>query len=598
MAGRRAAHGALAGAHLPGTQNRPMRLAAALIASTIALLAMVGCRPETAKPPGPMLVKAPLLKGIGDAQMTISTREPLAQQFFDQGLRLAYAFDHAEALRSFSEAARLDPQCAMCAWGMAYAAGPNINSPLRPADPRAVQQAKRALSLAGGVTAKERALIQAMAARFDLAAVPPAVGGASPSPVCSMPTPPKDADPLDIAYAQAMANVARAYPDDDEITVVYAESLLMLSPWQWWSRDGAQPREGTVEGIDTLERVLARSPRHAGANHFLIHALEASRTPQRALAAAERLGPLAPDAGHLVHMPAHIFVRVGRYADAVRANQEAIEADRRLEAQLRAQDFEPLVNVSHHYHFLWAAASMQGNAVVAIEAARRLNRQAVRPEQPYGAGGSNDYFLSLWWLAQVRFSRWGEILAEPEPQWPAHASSFTLAMRHYARGMAYARTGRAEPATAELAQFQSMARDPSVKALTLKGIDDLSALLALAEASLRGEILLAQGQTKRAIESLRRAVELEDALESEEPPPWPVPARQALGSALLLAGQPAEAERAFRADLERHPENGWALYGLAESLRRGKHGAEAAQVEARFRAAWKEADTRLPDPRY
>lgn len=569
----------------------------AVLAICLAVVLAAACQPDAARAPEPLQVQAPLLERIGNARLVITTAEPLAQQFFDQGLRLAYAFDYAEALRAFTEAARLDPQCAMCAWGMAYSVGPNINNPGRPADPRAAEYARRALALASKATPKERALIEAMAARLDLAALPaPAAAALSPS-LCAMPAPPKDADPLDIAYAQAMANVARAFPDDDEVTVLYAEALLMLSPWQWWSRDGSEPREGTLAAIDTLERVLARSPSHAGANHFLIHALEGSRTPERALAAADRLGELAPDAGHLVHMPSHIYVRLGRYADAVRANQAAIAADRRLVQQLRINGYEPLGEVSHHHHFLWAAAAMQGNGAVALEAARWLAAQAERPEQPFGRGGSNDYFLALPWLAQVRFARWGQILAAEEPKWPEHASVFPRAIRHYARGVALARLSRPDEAAKELAALQKVAADPSVNELTLKGIDDLSALLALAEASLRGEMLLARRQFGPALAQLRRAVELEDALESEEPPPWPVPARQALGAALLLASQPKEAAAAFSDDLQRHPENGWSLYGLAESLRRMKRTSEARAVEARFRAAWKDADVVMPDAR-
>jgi tetratricopeptide (TPR) repeat protein len=300
----------------------------------------------------------------------------------------------------------------------------------------------------------------------------------------------------------------------------------------------------------------------------------------------------------MVHMASHIFVRVGRYADAVRSNQQAIDADRRLDAQLRAQGFEPLGHVSHHHHFLWAAAAMQGNATVALDAARWLAAEAARPEQPYGDGGSNDYFLALPWLAQVRFARWEEILAAPEPKWPAHASSYPRAVRHYARGLALARTGNVQGASQELRALQSAAQDPALQGLTLKGIDDLGALLALAESSLRGEILLARRQHRRAIEALRRAVEQEDALESEEPPPWAVPARQALGAALLIADSPGGAERVYRADLDRHPDNGWSLYGLAESLRRQRRGEEAALFEARFRTAWRDADHSRPDARY
>jgi tetratricopeptide (TPR) repeat protein len=575
-----------------------MRAALVLAIASAALLLVAACRPEAARAPGPVPAQAPLLDRVGGARFAVTTSDPLAQQFFDQGLRLAYAFDHAEALRAFTEAARLDPNCAMCAWGMAYAVGPNINNPGRPADPRAAQHARRALELAAKATAKERALIEALAARLDLAAPPPAVAGAAPSPVCAMPPPPKDADPLDIAYAQAMANAARAFADDDEVTVLYAEALLMLSPWQWWSRDGSEPRESTLAAIDTLERVLARAPEHAGANHFLIHALEASRTPERALAAADRLGDLAPDAGHLVHMPSHIYVRLGRYGDAVRANQAAIAADRRLAQQLRANGYEALGAVSHHHHFLWAAAAMQGNAAVALEAARWLAVQAAREDRPFGAGGSNDYFLALEWLAQVRFARWGQILATPEPKWPEHASAFPRAIRHYARGLAYARTDRPDEAARELASLRKAATDPGLSGLTLKGIDDLTALLALAEVSLRGEILLARRHYKQALVALRQAVDLEDALESEEPPPWPVPSRQALGAALLLAGQPQQAAAAFSADLERHPDNGWALYGLAESLRRSRRTAEAEAVQGRYLAAWKGADSGPPDTRY
>jgi tetratricopeptide (TPR) repeat protein len=297
-------------------------------------------------------------------------------------------------------------------------------------------------------------------------------------------------------------------------------------------------------------------------------------------------------------MPSHIFMRVGRYADAMRVNREAIEADRRLEAQLRAQSFAPLGHVSHHHHFLWAAAALKGDSATALQAARWLADEAARPEQPFGAGGSNDYFLGLPWLTQVRFARWDDMLAAGEPLLPAHASRYPAAIRHYARGVALARTGKPEAASGELAQLQAAMADPRIEGLTLKGIDELAALLALADASLRGEILLAQRQYRRAIEQLRRTVELEDALESEEPPPWPVPARQALGSALLLAGNADDAEASFRADLDRYPDNGWALYGLAESLRRQKRAAEATLIEMRFRTAWLGADLRPPDARY
>lgn len=576
----------------------------AVCAATLALVVLVAaCRPDVDQAPEAVSsVLAPRLTRVGNANLVITTRVAPAQEFFSQGLRLAQAFDHREAQRAFAEAARLDPDCAMCAWGMAYAAGPNINHPLRPADPRAATYVQRAVALAAKATPKEQALIRALAARYDVApsllpqSAPPQSAPAAPS--CGrMPAPP-GAEPLDIAYAQVMAQVARDFADDDEIAVLYAEALLMLAPWEWWNRAGDVASEGTAAAIDTLERVLARSPQHAGANHFLIHALEGSRTPQRALAAAERLGELAPDAGHMVHMPSHIFVRIGRYADATRVNLDAIAADRRLEARLQAQGFAPLAHVSHHHHFLWASASMQGAAEVAIDAARWLAREANHDRQPFGSNGSNDYFLGLQWLALLRFSRWDEILAQPEPSWPAHTSAYPSGVWRFARGVALARAGKLEAANKELTLLQSAAVDPGLDGLTVKGIDDLSALLALAVESLRGEIALAQRRYDVALTHLRRAATLEDALEAEEPPPWAVPTRQALGAALLLAGRAIEAEAVFRADLARYPDNGWSLYGLAESLRRQKRSAAASAARKQFDDVWQTATLARPDPRF
>ncbi len=573
--------------------------AARAVAIALALL-LTACRPDTnTAPAAASSMQAARLTGVGNASLVITTRVASAQEFFNQGLRLAQAFDHREAQRAFAEAARLDPDCAMCAWGMAYAVGPNINHPLRPADPSAATYVQRAAALASKAAPKERALISALAARHDVAlSLPPRSVSPQAAPSCGPRSAPQGAEPLDIAYAQAMAQVARDFPDDDEIAVLYAEALLMLAPWEWWNRAGDVASEGTLAAIDTLERVLARSPQHAGANHFLIHALEGSRTPQRALTAAQRLGALAPDAGHMVHMPSHIFVRVGRYADATRVNLDAIEADRRLEAQLLAQGLTPLAHVSHHHHFLWASASMQGAAEVAIDAARWLAREANHDHQPFGSNGSNDYFLGLQWLALVRFSRWNEILAQPEPSWPAHASAYPGAVWRYARGVALARSGKLDAANRELTLLQSAAADPGLDGLTVNGIDDLSALLALAGEALRGEIALAQRRYGEALVHLRRAVTLEDALEAEEPPPWAVPTRQSLGAALLLAGRAVEAEAVFRADLARHPGNGWSLYGLAESLQRQKRSAAASAARKQFDDAWQTATLARPDSRF
>ncbi len=401
-----------------------------------------------------------------------------------------------------------------------------------------------------------------------------------------------DVGALDVAYAQAMARVAQQFPDDPDIRVLHAEALLLLAPWAWWR--GGEPATGTLQAIEELEAALALVPEHTGANHYLIHALEQSPTPERALAAAQRLAVLAPNAGHLVHMPSHIYLRVGRYADASHANVAAIAADDRFAAQIRAQGAAPLAHVSHHRHFLWATAAMEGRGAVSIGAARELAALVGQNGRPFGRAG-NEYFAALPLFAWVRFARWDEILAAPVPK---GASAYPRGVWHYARGMAFARSGRVDDARAELAALEAAADHDSLAELSFKGIDPLDAYLRVGIEALRGEIALARRRYAQALAHLRRAVALEDALESEEPPSWAVPQRHALGGALLLAGRAAEAAEVFREDLARFPANGWALYGLAESLRRQGRRSEALRVQSQFRAAWARADLARPDARY
>lgn len=557
------------------------------------VLLLAACRPS----PVAEAPRAPLIDGLGSASMPISVRGALAQRLFDQGIVLAWGFDHAEAARSFAEAARLDPECAMCEWGQAHALGPNINHPQRTHLEAAVAHARRAAALAKNAAPRERALIRAQAVRYGLDTGElraPDPRAEPPSSVCVTRPPTPETDPLDLAYAQEMGRVAAQFPDDADIAVLHAEALLLLAPWDWWSKAG-EAREGTRAAIEVLEKILARAPDHPGANHYLVHAYERSPVPERALAAAERLGALVPIAGHLVHMPAHIFMRVGRYADATRANQAAIDADTRLAAQLRAQGFEPLGHVSHHQHFLWSSASLQGRGDLALAAARALAEEAAQPGQPLGADGSNDYFIALPLFAQVRFAQWSAILASAEP---GGSTAYPRAVWQWARGMAQARAGDPAGAQAELDALDHAATDPSLAGRTWKGIDDLAALLSIAQASLRGEIALARRQYDAAIQSLQRAVELEDALEAEEPPPWAYPTRQALGSALLLAGRARQAEQAFRDDLRRFPANGWALYGLAESLRRQGRRTDAEKTARQFERAWMQSAAIRPESRY
>jgi tetratricopeptide (TPR) repeat protein len=578
----------------------PLRLAAALGA---ALLLLAAC--ERAAPPSATPAKAtaepvaPRLTGVGRSDFAVTTGSQEARAFFHQGLSLAFAFDHGEARRAFAEALRLDPRCALCAWGLSYVSGPYVNRPERDDLVATRAHIERALQLAGGASELERALIRAQALRVGVD--PDRVVAAQaprrdevplpPSALCVSPAP-RDADPADLAYARAMARLAFDFPDDADLGVLHAEALMMLSSWNWWTRQG-EPSPGTREAIAELNRVLALAPDHAGALHYLIHAYEQSPTPERATAAAERLPALAPAAGHMVHMPSHIWVRLGRYRDAVAVNQAAVAADAALEAQVRAQGFETVTLPSHHLHYLWWAAVLAGQGQVAIEAADRLGELVARGTLTYGGG--DDYFAALPLFARVRFARWDEIEAAPAP---VGASVYPRAVWHWARGMAQARRGAADAAERELAALAALLADPSLEGRSFKGIDELRSLLAIAAAALEGETHLARRQWPQAIASLARAVELEQALESEEPPPWAMSTRVELAGALLLAGRAAEAEAAARADLKRLPANGWALHALAESLRRQGRSAEAAQARAALAEAWRGADRVKPAVRY
>ncbi len=569
----------------------------ATFAVVLALLG--GCERAAAPavPAAPVGVPAaPRLEGVGRSDFQVTTTSAAARAFFNQGLSLAFAFDHGEAARAFAEALRLDPACAICAWGLSYATGPYVNRPERDDLVASRAHVQRALQLAGAASERERALIRAQAIRVGVDATlpPPAAGPVVPAPpgvMCVTPVP-RDADPADIAYAQAMARVAFEFVDDPDIGVLHAESLLMLSPWYWWTDAGA-PADGTREAIGELDRVLARTPDHAGALHYRIHAYEQSPMPELARDAAQRLPALAPNAGHLVHMPSHIWVRLGRYADAVAANEAAIDADAALAAQMQAQGFAPVAPPSHHLHFLWSSAALAGQGATAIGAADGAALAVTRGARTYGGG--DDYFVALPLFARVRFARWDEIDATPAP---AGSSVYPRAIWHWARGTAHARRGDAAAAERELAALNALITDASLDGRRFKGIDELRALLAIGAASLKGEVHAARRQWPQAISALTRAMQMEEALESEEPPPWAMSSHVELAGLQLLAGRARDAEQSARADLARHPANGWALYVLAESLKRQGRTAEAQRVKAQFETAWAQADVPRPDVRY
>jgi tetratricopeptide (TPR) repeat protein len=514
-----------------------------------------------------------LWDGLGDHHHPISTQNAVSQRYFDQGLRFVYAFDHPDAIRSFRYAQRADPACAMCSWGEALALGPNINVPMDSAAGAAAYAAiRRAVSLAARATPRERAYIAALAARY----------GEDPS---------ARRKTLDTAYSRAMSRLHRADPSDDDAAVLYAESEMLLGPWDYWL-PGKRAKPHGARALATLAAVVRRAPNHAGACHFYIHAVEAAY-PERAVPCAERLPSLMPGAGHVVHMPAHVYIRVGRYADAIERNVHALHADEPHIADMPADGVYRLALHPHNAHFLSFAASMIGRSAQALDAAAqtRAKTDTAMLRTP-GLGALQHYYM-MPLLASVRFGRWDAVLAEPEP---AEDLPYPRALRHYARAMARIARGDTAGGESELASLRRLRADERVKSVTIWDLNTGASLLDIAQASVEGELAAARSDWSAAVAALRRAVAIEDALTYDEPPPWHLPTRQHLGGVLLRAGRAAEAEAAFRQDLERHPENGWSLAGLASSLRaQGKH-AQAEQVDARFRRAWATAD--VPPPSF
>jgi tetratricopeptide (TPR) repeat protein len=515
---------------------------------------------------GPARDTVPLYNDLGDYHATITTSVPLTQQYFDQGLRLTYGFNHAEAIRAFREAARLDPKCAMCWWGVAFAYGPNINAPMDSASGvEAYNAARQAKRLAGNASPRERAYIDAIQKRY--AAVPPAKRAG-----------------LDSAYATAMGKVADRFPEDQDAQTLHADAIMNLSPWHYWNSDGT-PRPATPMLVKRLESVIAVNERHPGACHLYIHAVEAAE-PEKAVPCAERLASLMPGAGHLVHMPAHIYIRVGRFADAVTANEHAVHTDEAFIEGQRPAGIYPAGYYPHNLHFLAFAAMMSGQSKVALEASKGLSAK-VSPEIAKVAlflQGMIPYHQ----LTLVSFGRWDEVLTEPMP--PADLPVAT-GLTHYARGVAFNATGRANEAAAELKQVQTLAGTQA------EGTDPRK-ILDIAFHALSGEIALHAGHPAEAVTHFEAAKTVEDGILYNEPPYWYYPVRESLGQALLAAGRPADAERAYREDLAKFPGNVWSLYGLLESVRAQGKAAEADQVQAQLRSAGASADVVLTGSRF
>jgi tetratricopeptide (TPR) repeat protein len=540
-------------------------------------LALVGCSGQThphSHPALPASTSPPALyDNLGTYRQAITTSSPQAQAYFDQGLRLLYAFNRVEAHRAFREAARLDPGCAMCYWGIAMTAGSNYNSPTDGERERVAWEAiQRARALAGRVTDRERATIEALATRHS-------------------PDPKADRAPLDRAYADAMRDVTRRFPSDLDAATLYADALMNLRPWNLWTQDG-KPQPDTEEILRTLERVLAANRNHPGANHLYIHAVEASPTPQLGIPAADRLGGLIPGAAHIVHMPSHIYFRVGRYADAYAVNVRAVQVDREYFQKGEASPIYRMLYSPHNIDFIWMAASMEGRSAETIRAARELAAEA--PVEMVRESPDMENFLAAPLFALARFGRWEELLREKAPPEDLY---YVRGSWTYARGLALAATGKTEQARRELAELRAIAeRVPPDRILAsfFKTAD----MLRLAADVLAGEIAARSGDTGAAVKHLTEAIRVQDGQWFTEPPPWYYPVRQSLGAVLLQAGRAAQAEAVYREDLRRNPENGWSLFGLAQSLRVQGKTWEAADAEARFRKAWPRADVTLTASRF
>lgn len=516
-----------------------------------------GGRPEAAAVDRP-----PLWDNLGNLSWPVTTGSPRAQDYFDQGLRLAFAFNHAEARRAFRAAQRLDPECALCHWGEALVLGPNINAPMEDwAVAPALAAIERAQAAAAGASPKEQALIAALAERYGS---DPAVSRAE----------------RDAAYAEAMGEVAARYPEDNEIRVLYAESLMDLQPWDYWANGGAEPKGRTAEILRLLEGVLQENPDHPGAIHYYIHMVEASTRPERALGYARRLPAAMPGAGHLVHMPFHVLYRVGKYREALAANRAAVAADEAYIAAASPEGIYPQAYYPHNLHSLMASAQMAGEAASAIEAAHKL--VAIVDEDAARAIPWVQPIKAAPYFAHVQFSDPSTILALPDP---GEALPYVRAMWHYARGVAAAATGDAPSARTEAEAIERLADQSDFSALTAGGVPAPD-LLELARQVVLARAAQAEGDLPTARAALEKAVAIEDRLAYTEPPFWYYPVRQTLGAVLLQMGEARRAEEVFLQALLRVPNNGWALYGLAEAYERLGDAQAAARARERFEQAW------------
>lgn len=517
----------------------------------------------------------PLFEGMGRYTAGDVSASARARRHFAQGMVLSWGFNPEEAARSFRGAAHHDPGCAAAWWGLAWSLGPNINSDLSPTHVAVVDEAlQRARALKERAAPRWRGLIEALSARHPR---------------------PGTAELDEEHYAQRVRALAERWPRDADLATLAAEALMNLHPYDWWDKRG-HPHPWTRDVEHLLERAMARQPEHPGALHYWVHLMQLGPKPQRGLPQAERLNTLVPGSGHLLHMPAHITMRTGRYDLASAAGERSIAADLRYLQQVDAQGAYRVGYVAHNHHFLWASASMEGRSARALEAAQAAYPAACGPRPGDRGSGTLQHFEVLPLYALVRFGRWQEILTGTRP--PDSGQPYPRVVWHYARGTALARTGRLAEAQAEAARLDELSRDPALAALRVKSVHAASTLTAIAQRTLQADLALARQQGARAVTLLREAVALEDGLEIDEPHLWLAPTRQALGAALLAARQPAQAERVFLEDLGHYPDNGWSLRGLALAQQAQGRVQAARETLARQVRAWQAADVALPAPRF
>lgn len=511
---------------------------------------------------------APLFENLGSYHYSVTTNSELAQKYFDQGLILAYGFNHSEAFRSFNESTIIDSTCAMGYWGMALVLGPNINAPMDDSEIQTAYDAiQKAIAVSDHVSEKEKDFILALSKRYEE-------------------NPPEDRSPLDVAYSEAMRKLVEKYPGDVEAATLFSESLMDLHPWDFWLKDGtAQP--WTHEIVSSLERAIDMDADHPGANHLYIHTVEASQEPENGITSANTLRQLIPGAGHLVHMPSHIYIRVGKYHEGSLANELAVKSDEEYLSQCYQQGLYPLAYYPHNYHFLWATATLEGRSELAIDAALKTAEKP--PDSLLNVCGYQtlQHYKVIPYHAYIRFGKWDEILNEPEP---LDNHIYPKAIWHYARGMAFTAMDQLDKAEEELKKVKIFSDNTVIEKLSIWGLNSASNLVKIAAQVLAGEIAAKKKNYNLAVKHFEKAIVIEYLLNYDEPPTWFSPVRHNLGAVLIEAGRFKDAERVYRDDLKEFPENGWSLFGLIEALKKQDKIKEAEQVEEQFKKAWQYAD--------